>query len=159
MTDDGRVVVTIKDAEENAKVDKVPMKQNNNTKENIDKTQWTPRSPNSAPKADAGRDKIAREDTVVILDGSKSRDRKGEIVSYGWEQLSGPVATLEHPEAPMTSFIAPSVERDTFVAFKLTVTNNIGKSSSDVVVVRITNYDELGTSRAEPGDKPEVLRK
>jgi glucose/arabinose dehydrogenase len=91
------------------------------------------------PRSVAGDNKIANEGLLVTLDGSKSFDQDSKIVSYTWKQLSGPPVILKHTNEIRSNFVAPSVEQDLSLVFQLTVTDEDGKSNSDVTVVRVLN--------------------
>jgi aldose sugar dehydrogenase len=91
------------------------------------------------PKADAGHDLIAREETEVVLDGSSSFDKDGGIISYKWEQITGPKVMLRHADEIKSSFLAPSVFENSLLGFKLTVSDNSGSESLDRVNVMVLN--------------------
>ena len=91
---------------------------------------------NVAPVADAGVDQIVPGGETVALDGSGS-DPDGQIVSFAWEQLSGPVVTLSEPNTTKPSFVTPSVSTNTTFRFRLTVTDNCGASATDEVEVTV----------------------
>jgi len=60
--------------------------------------------PNEAPIADAGPDINTFIDSTVILDGSRSRDLDGEVVSYNWTCVTHTV-TIENGTSMMASFV------------------------------------------------------
>jgi subtilisin len=91
------------------------------------------------PKADAGDDQTVNGETDVVLDGSKSKDKDGTVMSYKWEQVYGPNVILEHANEVKSSFVTPSITSDTVLGFKLTVSENSGVFSSDNVRVRVIN--------------------
>jgi hypothetical protein len=94
---------------------------------------------NTPPKANAGENKIVKEGLRATLDGSKSQDRDAKIVSYVWRQLSGPPVLLEHVKEIRSDFVAPPVEQDVSLVFRLTVTDENGNSNSDMTRVKIIN--------------------
>ena len=77
------------------------------------------------PFANAGEDRTVQEAETVILIGSGS-DPDGQIVSFAWEQLSGPTVTLSEPNTVQPSFVTPSVSANTTFRFRLTVTDICG---------------------------------
>src|SRR5205823_14942728 len=78
-----------------------------------------------------------------------SRDLDGSIVSYLWEQVGGsPSVTITNPNSVVTSFIAPSISTDSELAFKLSVTDNLGASSSDEVKITLKNINSGPVSNA-----------
>jgi hypothetical protein len=168
-TDVAKVIVTVgRDVIHESQIDKTPLKRNNITQEQSDSQPPSTSSPpevsnsandNASPKADAGRNKIVREGSLVTLDASRSYDNNGRIISHAWKQLSGPSVNLEHPETAKTSFVAPDVEQDTSIEFELTVTNEIGVSNSDVVSIRILGIpSNSGESKTDSIEKLTVLR-
>jgi hypothetical protein len=65
---------------------------------------------NTAPVVDAGADRTVNSNTTVTLTGSATDADAGQIVSYLWEQLSGPPVTLtdsDDPFATTNTFTAP----------------------------------------------------
>lgn len=115
---------------------------------------------NAPPTADAGLDRTVVEGTTVELDGSASSDGDDGIVSYTWEQISGPPVALADSTAAKTSFVTPPVDSSgAALAFRLTVTDGGGLQGSDQVTVAIedngiTGFPEdaitLTTSTGEP---------
>ena len=108
---------------------------------------------NTPPTAHAGEDQEVTEGDLVQLDGSASSDSDGSIVSYSWQQIddSGYSVTLTDPETAQPSFDT-SEQRlfaDTELIFQLTVTDNIGRSSTDTVSITVlTTYNYLPTANA-----------
>ena len=91
----------------------------------------------TSPIAHAGEDQNAQIGETIILDGSKSYDPNGSIVSYQWKQLSGPNITLENPNSASASFTVPQVDISTTISFKLTIFDNDGETGSDQVNIMI----------------------
>lgn len=90
------------------------------------------------PNAAAGQDLVLPEQTTVQLDGTNSYDADGQIVSYAWSQLSGPAVTLDNPNSPAPTFVAPDVPPGTAaIEFELTVTDSDGNSNADVVTITV----------------------
>jgi chitinase len=98
--------------------------------------------PNQNPKADAGDDQNAQVNTEVKLDGSKSSDEDGEIVSYKWEQTDGPEIDLKQSDEQTASFDVPECAADSKLTFKLTVADDNDASSSDDVTVEVEEITE-----------------
>lgn len=95
---------------------------------------------NQAPSSVAGADFSQVESTQVSLDGTGSSDSDGSIASYTWSQTGGtPTVTLNNSSSATATFTAPEVSADTPLTFDLTVVDNDGASSSDTLVVTITN--------------------
>jgi hypothetical protein len=95
---------------------------------------------NQAPTANAGADQNVVEGAGVRLDGEASSDEDGEIATYEWEQISGPDVILSNPSAQSPTFVAPAVNgEDLELVFRLTVTDNGGKTATDTVTVTVTD--------------------
>ena len=104
-----------------------------------------------APVADAGDDQRASGGTFVTLDGSGSFDPDGTIVLYRWVQVSGPGATIVDGFAAVTQFVPPhSAAEETYV-FRLSVTDDSGKRTSDTVTFTVAATHQLAMS-ARAGD-------
>ena len=88
---------------------------------------------NVPPVADAGEDLIVQADdsrtAVVTLDGSRSFDEDGVIVSHTWRDVSNRVIG----EAPVIKVKLPIGNH----TFTLTVTDNDRASTSDAVTVQV----------------------
>jgi hypothetical protein len=97
---------------------------------------------NVPPKADAGDDQKAEVNTQVKLDGSKSSDEDGKIVSYKWEQTDGPEVDLKHADKQTTTFDVPESTADSKLVFKLTVVDDKGDSASDDLTVEVQKVAE-----------------
>ena len=93
--------------------------------------------PNQPPNANAGNDQNVEVNTQVNLDGSKSSDQDGEIVSYKWEQTGGPEIDLKQSDAQTASFDVPESAADSTLTFKLTVVDDKDASDPDEVTVEI----------------------
>jgi len=110
----------------------------------------------TTPNAAAGADKTIDEGASFTLDGSKSSDGDGTIVSYRWTQLAGPPATLTAPEAARTDFIAPQAgEGGADLVFRLDVADNDGQTDSDTVTIHVADeFDPKSTLSltGEPGN-------
>jgi hypothetical protein len=106
---------------------------------------------NVAPIANAGSDQSVSGGAVVALDGSGSTDPDGTIVSYAWQQTSGPSITLTGSTTATPGFTAPVVSTDTVITLQLTVTDNGGKTGSDTVsvTVRDTNVAPIANAGAD----------
>ncbi|MCU7936841.1 MAG: hypothetical protein KZQ99_18540 [Candidatus Thiodiazotropha sp. (ex Dulcina madagascariensis)] len=68
------------------------------------------------------------------LTGSESTDSNGSIVSYRWQQVSGPKIEIANPNSTNTRFIPNSIVSLVEYRFLLTVTDNDG--DQDDVVLR-----------------------
>lgn len=89
-----------------------------------------------APFADAGSDQTVDPGASVTLDGSGSSD-DGVIVSYQWQQVGGIPVVLNNADQVMATFTAPRPAG--LLRFSLTVTDDGGSSSTNIVNVTVSN--------------------
>ncbi len=97
----------------------------------------------SDPIADAGEDFEVEENTDVRLDGSASIDQDGEISSYSWEQTDGYGVELNDADSAQPSFVAPDVDSNQELSFRLSVMDNNGLTDIDSVSVLIKAVTRL----------------
>ena len=93
------------------------------------------------PVADAGPDQTVTSGSTVTLDGSRSNDRDGEIVSYSWVQISNlPNIALQNADSLVAKLKVPDVKVNTNLEFKLLVVDNSNLSNTDItrVIVKPT---------------------
>jgi hypothetical protein len=94
---------------------------------------------NIPPKADAGLDQTVNEGSQVVLDASNSKDVDDGIASYGWKQVSGPIAVLSDTNSARPSFVAPDVaSAGASLAFQVTVTDTGGLQDTANCIVNVT---------------------
>lgn len=92
--------------------------------------------PNKPPTVNAGGNKaISLPNTTVLLQGSGA-DTDGAIVSYKWEQISGPTDARIASPADATTLI--SLLGEGVYTFRFTVTDNNEAFASGSVVVTVT---------------------
>ena len=94
-------------------------------------------SVNMAPEADAGPDQEVEERAEVFLDGRASSDPNGNAISFEWEQLSGPVVTVQDSSATVASFTAPQVNEVTVLVFRLKVGDGVAETQDQVSITVI----------------------
>ena len=92
---------------------------------------------NIPPIARAGQDITQTESLQVSLSGTESTDSDGTISSYLWKQISGMQVSLSDSDKAVASFAAPSTESELTLEFELQVTDNLGASSTDKVLVTV----------------------
>ncbi len=114
----------------------------------------TPSPANVAPTADAGTDQTVNEETTVTLNGSGT-DTDGTIAGYQWEHTSGTMVTIADATSASTTFIAPTLVATEVLTFTLTVTDDDGDSSSDIVDITINPVNVTPT--VDAGDNQEVF--
>ena len=130
----------IKDLSDNALSDTLPTGTDYETYE-ID---------NTDPTADAGADQPVASLADVVLDGGNSADTGSGIASYEWLQVDGATSGTAAQVADQVSldttnlaqgkvtFTAPNVTSDTELYFRLTVTDEVGNSAEDWVIVTVS---------------------
>ncbi len=100
---------------------------------------------NRPPVADAGFGQSAFRNTPVALDGRGSYDLDGDPLTFSWVQLGGTPVLLQDANRSVATFRAalPGV-----YAFRLTVEDGVGGSSSALVNVTVVN--RIPTADAGP---------
>ena len=112
----------------------------------------------TSPVAHAGGDMMAAIGDTITLDGSKSYDPNGSIISYNWNQSSGPAVIIQDSTATRASFIIPKVNRTSNFIFQLKVIDNDGETSTDHVKITVeikggyTPYDIQFTKEIGVGE-------
>lgn len=109
---------------------------------------------NEPPIARAGPNQTVEEGSPVILDGSGSRDRDRDALSYAWVQLKGKPVELSDPASVSPTFSAPSVKEQVSLLFQLTVSDGY-ESSSDTVRITVIS-SESADSYGDQENRPPV---
>ena len=89
------------------------------------------------PVADAGPPQIVEEGQTVTLDASQSTDPNDAVITYEWNQISGPSMALSDENAVKPTFVAGPIIEDTTIVFQLTVYDSGSLSDSDTVDITI----------------------
>jgi len=89
------------------------------------------------PLANSGDDQRVKPGQKVSLDGTGSYDPNGVTLSYLWIQFSGPIVPLSNPQSLTPTFSAPNMPAT--LIFHLSVTNEVGLSSKDSIMVFVAN--------------------
>lgn len=116
------------------------------TDDKPDPSEPPPPAANQRPIANAGPDQIVNEGTAVTLDGSASTDRNGDALFFAWEQLGGPAVALSGAAGARPSFVAPAVDSDKVLTFKLTV-SDAESSVSDLILVYVKDAGGAANQR------------
>ena len=98
-------------------------------------------SSNQPPVVEAGPEQPVEAGVMVFLLGTAS-DPDGTIAAYAWTQTGGMAVSLTGSDAATAVFVAPEVQVDETLTFRLTVTDNAGVQASDEV--RVTVRPALG---------------
>lgn len=94
-------------------------------------------SRNVAPNAVAGGSQTVTGGARVTLDGRSSNDPDGDTLAFAWTQVDGPPVTLEDADAALARFNAPTVDSDTLLRFRLTVTDPGGLADSATTAITV----------------------
>jgi PKD repeat protein len=98
---------------------------------------------NAPPIANAGADQTVFISVLVTLNGSSSSDPDGHTpLTYRWTQSGGAAVSLSSINNATTTFTAPATSQA--LSFTLRVTDTFGASSSDTVVITISNAAPAG---------------
>ena len=100
---------------------------------------------NQAPNAIAGADQSVNEGVEVSLDGSSSSSPNGYALSYSWQQTGGSTVSLTNANSAAASF-TPEVSADANLTFELTVTDSVGSTASDEIVISVNNAPTASVS-------------
>ena len=104
---------------------------------------------NQLPIANGGIDFSIEENNHISLDGSHSIDPDGQISTYRWSQIAGPIVSLSDTTIVNPSFNVANVSVDTMFTFALVVTDNLGAESVQATVnVMILNVNTSPTAHA-----------
>ena len=93
---------------------------------------------NSAANYHSIANLLVNAGTYVTLNGGSSHDPDGDPIGFKWEQISGPLVTLNGDNGPQAPFTSPSVRSNTTMLFRLTVTDQDGLSDSKTVQIMVT---------------------
>lgn len=111
---------------------------------------------NSPPMVDAGVDREVKGNEEISI-YAFATDNDGTVVSYAWEQLSGPAVTLEANTTDTVKFVTPSLAEAANIELKVTVTDDEGATGSDTIVISVAPMEftitALNRASANVGDK------
>jgi hypothetical protein len=81
-------------------------------------------------------------------------DADGSIASISWQQTAGPTVSLTGADTATLGFTTPNVQQDTALQFKVTATDNLGKSSSATTTVTVKTTDVSYSIKGTVTDAP-----
>jgi serine protease len=105
------------------------------------------------PTANAGADQSVAGNTVVTLDASASTNGAygtPTLAKYVWTQTAGDTVSLGDSLTAKASFTIPNVANKSY-SFNVTVTNDVGFSSTDDVMVTATSVSPVSPSPSSGG--------
>jgi serine protease len=102
------------------------------------------------PVANAGANQTVPSGSLVQLDGSSSYDPDGQIVSMHWAQLTGPTVALSSVDVATPTFVTPSVDANTTLDFRLSITDDSGLVDSDEVTITVLKQNQPPVANAGP---------
>lgn len=97
---------------------------------------------NKPPSVDAGPEQFVDEASQLTILGLAS-DPDGDIFSYQWSQISGPLAQLKNSDQKVLELIIPPINEDTKIVLELSVMDNEGLSVTDHVLINVNNVEIL----------------
>ena len=112
----------------------------------------TVRGSNARPIAVAEGPAMVKEGDVVNLSASGSYDPDNDNITYQWESLDN--IELNSAIMAQPSFIAPDVDAETVVSFKLTVFD--GFEVSEPAIVQVAVQKRIGVDTWAQNTKPKV---
>jgi hypothetical protein len=84
------------------------------------------------------------EGEIVVLDGRESYDTNGDSLSFFWKQLTPAnfKVVLSDSKSAITSFVAPSINKDTKFVFQLILRDGHGNTDNEKIQVLVTNKED-----------------
>lgn len=88
------------------------------------------------PQADAGQDLRSEVREIVILDGTNSKAADNSSLGFSWVQVEGPSLSIQNAGTGRAQ-VTPAEEG--IYVFRLTVTDGMGLSGADEMVLQVTD--------------------
>ncbi len=105
---------------------------------------------NQIPIAAPSADSETYSGATVVLDASASSDADGDIVSYHWSQLEGTTVSINNAESAVAEFIAPAVDSEANLSFRLIVIdNNDSYGRAELVITVLDNSAPIANAGAD----------
>ncbi|NRF27996.1 DUF1592 domain-containing protein [Vibrio coralliilyticus] len=90
---------------------------------------------NLAPVARAGEDRVVQSpNSAVEINATASFDPNGDDLSYQWQQISGPLVSIQNPTHSVATFALTELTEDTDFAFRLTVSDGQASAVDQVTI-------------------------
>ncbi|AWB66324.1 hypothetical protein C2869_07705 [Saccharobesus litoralis] len=116
-------------------------------------------SKNQAPTIVVSNQTVNENSPVVI--NATASDSDGTIQSYDWQQISGKQMSVSGGNTSTIQFTAPDIDADESLVFRLTVTDDVGASSSQQVSVLVKKVNQVPTVSAgddQHGDEGQTIQ-
>jgi hypothetical protein len=97
-------------------------------------------SVNQAPHADAGPSRSVVGGTTVQLNGSASRDLEQDVLTWQWQQTSGPAVVLSSATIARPTFVAPT--DPTTLVFELVVADGVHDSAPATTTLTVLSAQD-----------------
>lgn len=107
----------------------------------------------TGPIASAGTDQQVGGSVLVTLDGSGS---SGTDLTFTWNQVGGPDATLSSTTTQKPVFTSPTLSTATVLTFQLVVEDTNGLQDSDTIDITVLAGDASSTTVANAGVDQQV---
>jgi PKD domain len=146
--------------DDNGLVNDTDSNNNTNTGTAIDMEEENSDANNSPPVGNAGNDLVGVPNGQVILDASRSSDPDAgdTILSYQWEQESGPTAQINDQASPTPIVTLPDIEEDSTIVFSLTVNDgSLDSEEEDTVSIFVDYTDQLASNVQQRIIKPSEI--
>jgi hypothetical protein len=118
----------------------------------------------SDPHANAGPDQKILENTLVVLDGTKSFDSNSNKLSYLWTQVKGPAVKLTGATKAASSFRSSPISDEAkktetaTLEFRLKITDLLsGKQDTDMVKILVMKKEASDNSLYSVDNKRPIL--
>ena len=103
---------------------------------------WSPvgrvhNDPPTASIAAAQATTAFSRDTVQLLGVGSDMQTDADDLTYLWTQTAGPAVAIQDATSATASFVAPDVNADTDLTFRVTVTDEVGDSSFAEVTIAV----------------------
>ena len=93
------------------------------------------------PRANAGGAQAVTRGSIATLDGGGSEAGTGStLATFAWTQIAGPTIALQNANTAMATFAAPNDTGVVDLGFRLTVTDNAGRTSTNDTLVRVNQF-------------------
>lgn len=97
---------------------------------------------NRAPMADAGDERSGFPGAELTLNGTRSADPDGDVITYAWTQSDGPEVDITGADTAQPQFIAPPTGDALLLTLTFSLTVSDGSASSDPATVTVIVHSQ-----------------